>query len=79
MTSLLGLSVQQWDVAFAIYVITNGKSDIAVAYCAHEGLDKDSNSREILELRYLEETVDTINAVHSDQEYWSKVRFKAQE
>ena len=74
-----GLSLQRWDVAFAIYVLTNGKSDIAVAYLAHEGLTKDINSREILERRYLEETVEKINAVHSDQEYWIKVRFNAQE
>ena len=72
--ALHGLSLHRWDVAFAIYVTTGVKIDLALLYCSMQGADNVTLCREILELRYLAESVDCLNAVVEGKDCWFHVK-----
>ena len=58
-----GLTLRQWDVAFAIYVTAGALMDVAVLYFSMQGVENITFCREVLELRYLAEPVECINAI----------------
>ena len=73
------LTVRKWNVAFAIYVIAGLIIDAALAYCSKHGADDLHFCREVLQLRYLAESVDNINAILEGGGVWLHIKACANE
>ena len=73
---LNGLTVQKWDVAFGIYVATGLLMDVALAYCSMQGAGNASVAREVLELRYLAESVTVLTDVQQGFGHWKLIKDK---
>ena len=72
--TLHGMSLRSWDTAFAIYVTAGVLIDVAVLYCLMQGADNAELCREVLELRYLSEPLDTLNAILDGTGPWQRVK-----
>ena len=72
--TLHGMSLRSWDTGFAIYVTAGVLIDVAVLYCLMQGADNTELCREVLELRYLSEPLDTLNAILDGAGPWQHVK-----
>ena len=72
---LHGLSVRSWDIAFAIYVTSGALIDVALVYCSMHGADNLEICWEILEVRYLSETIECVNAVLDGTDQWQHLKY----
>ena len=69
-----GLSIRNWDIAFAIYVTTGLLMDVALVYCSMAGSKNNAFCKEVLEMRYLAESVDCINAILDGCGHWLLIK-----
>ena len=72
--ALQGLTVQKWDIAFAIYVTAGVMIDVALLYCTMQGMENLTFCREVLELRYLAEPVQCINSILAGTDHWRHLK-----
>ena len=72
--TLHGLSVHKWDVAFVIYVTAGVLIDVALLYCSMQGVDNLKLCQEVLQLRYLVEPVDCMNAILDGTAHWLLIK-----
>ena len=72
---LHGLSVRSWDIAFAIYVTSGALIDVASVYCSMHGADNMEMCREILEVRYLTESMECVNALLDGTDHWQHLTY----
>ena len=65
-----GLSQYCWDIAFGIYVQANTRAVPALAYCSKNGATNLTVCREVLERRFLAESVEYINSIVDMKGIW---------
>ena len=68
------LHERQWHIAFGIYVLSDLNLNDAVTYCCMQGLVDRRYCKEVLEQRYLLETVEEINSILDEEHDWRDLR-----
>ena len=68
------LTDRQWHIAFGIYVLSDLNLKDAVTYCCMQGLVDKHYCKEVLEQRYLSESVDEINSILDEAHNWKDLR-----
>ena len=77
--ALHGLSMKKWDIAFSIYVSVDLKMKPALDYCLMNGADNAGTCKEVLERRYLAESISTIHDIQDANHDWQGTRATRQE
>ena len=72
--ALHGLTMKKWDIAFSIYVSCDLNMKVALDYCLMNGADNAGTCQEVLECRYLAESVSTINDIQDAGHDWRGTR-----
>lgn len=77
--ALHGLTMKKWDIAFSIYVSLDLNLKVALNYCLMNGADNAGTCKEVLECRYLAESVSTLNDIQDAGHDWRGTRARMQE